>query len=170
MRQLVPSPFELTKKKPQPTANSGICGGDTLFLIANPPPAPEGIVYTFKWFDPNGILISQEENPKIPNISASKAGAYRVEVEGITNCVSSEIVQVVIEELPLRPQIDTDESICIDQTIALQTNTAPNSSDVIYRWFEGLPPAGTLLQENHRTFPEPGRPPSNRPKRFLPGH
>ena len=145
-------PIRVDEEKPNPTANSGICGGDTLFLIANPPPATGGIVYTYRWFDPNGILISQDENPVIPNISAEDGGAYQVEVKGITNCVSREVVQVVIEELPLRPQINTPQNICIEQTIELQSAINPNSNNVKYRWFQGLPPEGSLIQETNVPF------------------
>ena len=145
-------PIRVDEEKPQPTANSGVCGGDTLFLVANPPPATGGIVYTYRWFDPDGTLISQDENPIIPNISADDAGPYRVEVTGITNCTSLEIVQVVIEDLPLRPNINTATNICVDQTIELQSTENPNSSNVTYRWFEGLPPSGTLIQETTQPF------------------
>ncbi len=145
-------PIRIEVESPVPTANSGICGGDTLFLISNPPPAPGGVIYTYKWFNPSGILISQEENPIIPNISADNAGAYRVEVEGITGCVATGIVQVVIEDLPLRPKINTEQNICIDQPISLQSTENPNSSNVIYRWYEGLPPNGVLIQETNVPF------------------
>ena len=35
---------------PQPTASSGLCGGDTLFLFANPPEALGANPFVYQWF------------------------------------------------------------------------------------------------------------------------
>lgn len=129
---------------PMPTASSGLCGGDTLFLVANPPPAEGGIIFTYRWFF-DGNLISVDENPIIPNIDGSDAGSYLVEITGLTNCTAIASVQVAIEDLPLTPLINTNSNFCTDEDVVLNSSVIPNGSSVSYNWFRGLPPNGTLI-------------------------
>ena len=132
--------------EPMPTANSGLCGNDTLFLNANPPAAEGGTVYTYRWTGPNGFSSTQA-NPIIPNISGINAGSYTVEITGLTGCTSSSSVEVSIEDLPQRPSILAEDNYCVNDLITLRSSVAPDGAQVIYRWYQGLPPNGTLLAE-----------------------
>ncbi len=131
---------------PQPTANSGFCGGDTLYLFANPPTEalPGQTIYTYQWFNPSNVLFSTEPNPFIPNITAANGGAYRVEITGLSGCRVSGVVNVVIQDLPLAPTIVAPQSVCIGDPIPLRCTTTFSGS-VQYRWFEGSPGNGQLL-------------------------
>ena len=102
-----PTTVAVSGLAPVPTADSGFCGGDTLFLFANPPsvPAPGQTIYTFRWFNPSGALISNEQNPIIPSVDADDEGPYRVEITGISGCFSEGVINVNIEDLPLTPQV-----------------------------------------------------------------
>ncbi|MEL6274530.1 MAG: hypothetical protein AAFU03_05375, partial [Bacteroidota bacterium] len=135
--------------EPIPTANSGLCGGDTLFLFANPPTtaAPGQVVYTFRWFNPDDVLFSTEENPFITNIDAGDEGPYRVEITGVTGCVGEGVINVNIEDLPLAPVITAPQSVCIGEPIPL-SSPSNFSGTVVYQWFEGEPGFGSLLGES----------------------
>lgn len=141
---------------PQPTANSGICGGDTLFLFANPPAAQGGIIYTFQWSGPQGF-ISNAENPVIPNIDPARAGSYVVTISGISGCTVSGTVEVAIENLPLIPVLVTDTEICTNENIVLSSGITVPGQNAVYNWYEGLPPNGVLLAS------------TNVPELILPG-
>lgn len=131
---------------PAPTANSGFCGGDTLYLFANPPTValPGQQLYTYQWYNPAGVLFSTEENPFVPNITAASGGVYRVEITGLTGCSASGVVNVVVQDLPLAPLITAPQSVCIGDPIPLATSTSFTGS-VEYRWYEGTPGSGQLL-------------------------
>ena len=130
---------------PEPTANSGVCGGDTLFLFANPPQAFGNIVYTYRWYNPANILFSTSQNPVIPNISPSAEGPYRVEIRGLTGCTAEGVVNVSIEDLPMLPSIAAPASACADAPLLLTTPVIPSGSNVQFHWYEGIAPGGLLL-------------------------
>ena len=140
------TPIRIEAEAPQPSANSGLCGGDTLFLIANPPSATGGIPFTYRWFSPQGLLVSTDENPMLLNIDGDDAGTYRVEIQGITGCTAEGVVQVVIEDLPLTPSIQSVENVCIDEDVVLTSEVVPAGNNVMYHWYRGLPPEGDLIQ------------------------
>ena len=129
--------------KPQPTATSGLCANDTLFLFANPPPAPGGIVYTYAWSGPDGFT-SDLENPVITNIDGDNAGSYTVTITGVNFCQSSGTVQVAIEDLPQTPNLLTALNVCAGENIVLESSVVP-PSPTTYSWYQGAPPMGTLL-------------------------
>ncbi len=133
--------------EPQPTANSGICGNDTLFLFANPPPATGGVVYTYRWTGPNGFT-SIKENPSIPNVGSVNAGSYEVMVSGITGCTSSGVVEVAIENLPQTPEVITDKvDFCEEEDVVFRSSVSISGETVRYRWFRGNPPNGQFVTE-----------------------
>ncbi|MEM6377618.1 MAG: HYR domain-containing protein, partial [Bacteroidota bacterium] len=132
--------------EPQPSANSGLCGNDTLFLSANPPPADGGTVYTYRWSGPNGFT-STRGNPEIPNIREINAGSYTVTITGLTGCTSIGSVEVTIEDLPQTPTLIAEDNYCINSFVNLQSSIAPDGAQVIYRWYRGTPPGGTLIAE-----------------------
>ena len=132
---------------PQPTANSGLCGGDTLFLVANPP-APNPGVYTYQWFAPDGAPLSPagpEPDLMIVGIDADDEGPYRVVITGLTGCTAEGVVNVSIEELPLTPALEIANSICSDDDILLETPEIPSGTGVQFYWYEGIAPNGTLI-------------------------
>jgi hypothetical protein len=134
-------PIRIEAEAPEPSYSSGICGGDTLYLFANPPFA-ESDIYTYRWTK-EGNLVSTSENPIIPDVDSNDEGIYEVEIEGLTGCTAVEVVDVTITDLPLTPAIITDLNICNDTTIVLEASTPiPNAT---YRWYEGFPPSGTLI-------------------------
>lgn len=132
--------------EPQPSANSGLCGNDTLFLNANPPPADGGTVYTYQWTGPNGFT-STRANPSIPNIREINAGSYTVEITGLTGCTSFGSVEVTIEDLPQTPTLLAEDNYCINSFVNLQSSIAPDGAQVIFRWYRGTPPGGVLIAE-----------------------
>ncbi len=134
----------IESEEPQPTATTGLCGGDTLFLFANPPAATGGIIYTYRWTGPNGFFSTQE-NPRISNVNAANAGTYVVEVTGLTLCKSVGSVQVAIEDLPFTPTVLTKTNVCVNEDIILNSSVVPSGSAVTYRWYRGTPPSGTLI-------------------------
>lgn len=134
----------IENKEPQPSANTNLCGSDTLFLKANPPLTAGGVLYTYKWSGPNGFT-SNKENPQIPGITSKNAGSYTVEITGITGCKSSGVVEVSIEDLPLTPQIIAERDYCQEETVTLQSSVVLSGSSVRYRWYKGTAPNGVLV-------------------------
>ena len=130
--------------EPQPSASPGLCGSDTLFLSANPPQAPGGVVYTYRWTGPNGFM-SNRENPVIPNVSSRNAGSYSVEVTGITGCKATGVVEVPIEDLPLTPELLGQANYCEQDALMFISSVAPTGASVMYRWYRGVPPSGVLV-------------------------
>lgn len=136
--------IRIEAEAPEPTFSPGICGGDTLYLFANPPPAEGGIVYSYEWLGPNGQLVSTAENPILPNVDQDDAGAYVVTIEGITGCVAEGVVNVNIINQPLTAEVQANEQQCADEDIVLTSSITLN--DASYHWYQGQAPNGTLLQ------------------------
>lgn len=130
--------------KPAPTANSGLCGSDTLFLFSNPPPAQGGIVFSYEWTGPNGFT-SNLENPIIPNVDSDNAGSYTVTITGITGCSAIGVIEVAIEDLPLTPEINGTTDLCVTDDIVLQSSLTPSGTSVSYRWYRGPLGSGELI-------------------------
>jgi gliding motility-associated-like protein len=147
-------PIRIEAEGPSPTFSPGICGGDTLYLFANPPAAQGGVVYTYRWFNPNGLLVSTQQNPIIPNVSAADAGAYVLQITGLTGCVAQEVVNVTITNQPLTPAIQAVQNICTEDDIVL--NSSVVLSNATYRWFRGLPPGNLLAETTTPQFSLPG--------------
>lgn len=135
--------------EPQPTATTSVCGGDTLRLFANPPTVaePGQTIYTFRWFNPAGDLVSTQENFFIPGIGADSDGAYRVDIRGITGCEATGIINVAVGELPTAPEISAPTSVCIGEDASL-SSTSVYAGNVRYEWFRGQPGAGVLVGES----------------------
>lgn len=137
--------------EPSPTANSGLCGSDTLFLFSNPPPAQGGIVFSYEWSGPNGFT-STLQNPVIPNVDSDNAGSYTVQITGITGCSSRGVVEVAIEDLPLTPAITGQTDLCVTDDIVLNSTITPTGSSVQYRWYRGEPGEGELIMTTTNSF------------------
>lgn len=139
------SPIRVEAEQPRPVASTGICGGDTLYLFANPPLDGADGIFTYEWYNPSDQLISTDKNPVIPNASASQSGPYRVEIEGLTGCRSSGVVQVTIEAIPAAPEVVTTPFICISEDIFLDASMVPPGSNVKYHWYTGPSADKTLI-------------------------
>ena len=132
---------------PMPTANSGLCGGDTLFLIANPP-GPSVGTYLYQWFSPSGAPLSaqsSEPDLMIVGIDAADQGPYKVVITGLSGCTAEGVVNVNIEDLPLTPELQIPPSICADANLLLETPLIPAGTGVQFYWYEGIAPNGTLI-------------------------
>ncbi|MEM8584201.1 MAG: gliding motility-associated C-terminal domain-containing protein [Bacteroidota bacterium] len=154
---------------PEPEANSGLCGGDSLFLFANPPTEaePGQVIYTFTWFDPQGNFFSNDENPVLVGVDASFEGNYRVVIRGLSGCEAEGVVQVTIADLPVTPVILAPEQVCIGDPIPLQIEQAVMTGNVNYRWFEGQAGSGTFLGATNDPFFEVPPPHGDQGRRFY---
>lgn len=130
---------------PQPTANSGLCGGDTLYLFANPPSSGGANVYTYEWYGPANTLVSTKRDPVLPDIDSDDEGPYRVVIRGLTGCTAEGVVNVTIQDLPLTPSVVTSASACLSEPILLTSSVIPSGNNVRFRWYEGVSPNGNLL-------------------------
>lgn len=147
-------PIRIEAEPPNPTFSPGICGGDTLYLFANPPAAQGGVVYTYRWFNPSGLLVSTQQNPILPNVTANDAGAYVLQITGLTGCVAEEVVNVTITNQPLTPAINTSLNVCNDDNIVLNASVVLNNAT--YRWYSGLPPGNLVATTNVPQYIVPG--------------
>lgn len=140
--------FSLVKVEgevPEPTYYIDDCGSDTLFLFSNPPSAPGPNVWTYSWTGPDNFSSSQA-NPFIINAGPENAGTYVVTIQGFTDCVASGEIQVAIDDLPVTPVLTfTDNSICEDEDIELNTDPVPSGGMVQYQWYQGVAPNGVLV-------------------------
>ncbi len=133
---------------PRPSSRSGRCGNDTLFLFANPPVANGGMVFTYRWTGPNGF-VSTNQNPVIPRVGSRNAGSYSVEITGITGCKSLGIVEISIEDLPVTPALQVKENVCVNEAMVLTSTVSPPGNGIVYRWYRGNAPSGTLLGQSN---------------------
>ncbi|PHN05442.1 T9SS type B sorting domain-containing protein [Flavilitoribacter nigricans] len=152
----------ITLQGPEPTYNYGLCGGDSLFLFANPPaPGPEA--YTYRWYRASnpGAVISTKRNPVISNVDPTFEDFYTVEIQGIFNgCSAENSVFVEVNSIPLQPELVTQSTFCSSESVKLSfSGNIPDDGDNInFYWYSGTAPNGTLLattQEAEYTIPPP---------------
>lgn len=136
-------PIRIEAEAPLPTYSSGICGGDTLYLFANPPEAEGGIVYTYTWTGPNGNIVSTQENPVLPNVDQDDAGAYVLTIEGLSGCTAQEVVNVSVNGQPLTPVLMVNAQQCGDEAVELTSSIILNNAT--YHWYQGQSPNGNLI-------------------------
>ncbi|MBK9256214.1 MAG: gliding motility-associated C-terminal domain-containing protein [Saprospiraceae bacterium] len=127
-----------------PTFSSGLCENDTLKLFANPPFADIPGTFTFRWTGPSDLEFF-EENPFIPNVNASFNGLYKVTVTGFNGCSAEGSVLVNIQ--PLTNPAITTESVTICENSDLILNSTQFTGSISYEWYEGVFPAGVLIQK-----------------------
>jgi len=126
----------------QPTYQAGLCAFDTLKLFANLPDAPDDL-YSILWNKEDNGFSSNDENPVRPNADASFSGTYSLQVTGLNGCTSSGFVEVFIEDLST-PILETNaDSLCVGDQLILETNSY--SGNVVYKWYQGLAPNGSLI-------------------------
>ncbi|NRA52305.1 MAG: HYR domain-containing protein, partial [Phaeodactylibacter sp.] len=137
-------PIRIESEEPMPTFSAGICGGDTLYLFANPPTAEGGGEYFYVWRDPDGNVIAIDDpEPQIPNVDEDDSGPYSVTIEGFTGCTTTGVVNVVINGQPLTPVLQVDAQQCGDEPVVLTSSVI--LTDATYYWYEGVNPSGTLI-------------------------
>ncbi|MFK7806432.1 MAG: gliding motility-associated C-terminal domain-containing protein [Saprospiraceae bacterium] len=130
---------------PEPEYAIGLCGDDDLSLFANAPWAPGGTLYTYTWRNPDGVIISTEEDPVITGVDASDSGPYTVEIEGLTGCTAIGVVNVIISSSPNVPLLEVNaNAVCENDDIILSTQSF-SGNNVTYNWYSGIPPNGTLI-------------------------
>ncbi len=137
--------ISVATEQPEPDYSIGLCGDDNLNLTANPPYTPGGVIFTYEWTDPNGILISTEENPTIPGVDETDSGPYTVTIEGLTGCTAIGVVNVVINSSPNVPILEVNSNnLCTNDDIVLTTQNY-SGSNVEYNWYAGIFPGGTYM-------------------------
>ncbi|MEM9836190.1 MAG: gliding motility-associated C-terminal domain-containing protein [Bacteroidota bacterium] len=136
----------ITGAAPLPTAISSFCGGDSLFLFANPPVSanPGQTLYTYAWFNPANVLVSTEENPVLPSVDADDDGPYRVEITGITGCTAVGVINIDIQDLPMTPGLTAPAAVCVGDAIPLAA-TMSSFGNFTFDWYEGSPDSGSLI-------------------------
>lgn len=144
-------------EQPEPDYSIGLCGDDDLNLFANPPFTPGGVIFTYEWTDPNGVLVSTDEDPTIPGVDASDSGPYTVTIEGLTGCTSVGVVNVVINSSPNVPILEVNSNtLCTNDDLILTTQNY-SGSNVQYNWYAGIFPGGTYIATTvFPTFTIPG--------------
>lgn len=134
---------KVQKEIPKPDYKVNICGGDTLFLYANPPSQAIGNVFQYRWTGPNGFT-STLQNPKIPFSGGIHSGNYTVEVTGTMGCKASGTVNVFIADLPSRAIIQGPQVYCTGATINMRSGANPTGTNIKYHWYKGTYPTGNL--------------------------
>ncbi|MEM8525006.1 MAG: gliding motility-associated C-terminal domain-containing protein [Bacteroidota bacterium] len=138
------APVRIIAEAPEPSYFIPPCGGDSLFLFANPPLSESNNAYTYAWSGPDGF-VSNLQNPIITNIDQENAGSYQVTITGITACTATGIAEVAINDIPIAPDILAPDEICSSEELILMTSIAPEGVDVIYRWYGGMAPNDSLI-------------------------
>ncbi|MEM1321803.1 MAG: gliding motility-associated C-terminal domain-containing protein [Bacteroidota bacterium] len=129
---------------PEPTFSIGLCGNDTLYLFANAPAPPPGVVYTYAWTGPQGFM-STDADPIIPGATALQSGSYAVSITGLSGCSSVGTVEVFISPVPNTPQLNVNSNaLCANDELILSTQQY-SGAQVNYEWYTGVFPGGTLI-------------------------
>ncbi len=126
-------PITLSDPNPPvaPTAgpNGAICSGNTLSLTAS---TPSTGVAAYNWTGPNSFS-STLQNPTIANITLAASGTYLVTVQ-INNCTSpATAVNVLVNQTPALPVINSNTPVCTDSTLNLFAITS-FSGGVTWQW------------------------------------
>ncbi len=103
-----------------PGSNSPVCLGGNINLTV-------GANTTYTWTGPNAFT-SNLQNPTITNATTLMSGAYTVSVTNAAGCVSSNVVNVIVNTLPVITPTNTGP-YCAGTTINLST-----PASVTYTW------------------------------------
>lgn len=105
---------------PVVTSNGPLCSGNTLNLTATT--TTPGTA-TWAWTGPGGF-ISTSQNPSITNATVNASGTYTVTVT-INSCTSAAgTVNVVVNQTPATPVLNSNTPVCTDSTLQLSATTA----------------------------------------------
>src|SRR5690606_37925153 len=92
--------------KPQLTASSPLCAGDTIKLNVTNNYAGSPI---YSWTGPAAYNSSQRD-PVIPNAASAHAGLYTLTVS-VANCKMSDTIRVIVRDNP-KVSLGNDTGIC----------------------------------------------------------
>lgn len=106
--------------------NGPLCAGETLQLDG-----PTLANTTYKWIDPFGTVISNEEDPVIRNIPKALSGDYFLEITQF-GCASplggTEVGIIDVNEIP---ELTVSGPACDGDSLLIR---GPHIADVIYNW------------------------------------
>ncbi len=116
-------PFNLVDPTPPATpaltSNGPICSGNTLNLTAS---TTSPGVASWAWSGPNGFA-STDQNPSITNATVLASGTYTVLVT-INSCTSNAAtMNVVVNQTPATPVVNSNTPVCTDSTLNLSAST-----------------------------------------------
>lgn len=116
-----------------PTANTPLCAGETLNLVANANGGTPG--YTYAWSGPAGFS-SVETDPDLNNVLPANSGTYSLTVTDINGCEDRADAAVVINPAPSFSLngVDADCNGASTGSITLTTSAVPPLSFV---WSNG---------------------------------
>lgn len=106
-------------KTPNPviSGDTELCEGENLVLST-----PELTGASYEWKNPFGAVVSIGYELRIDDINIAAAGRYTV-VQTIDGCPSDEMfVDVIVNELPTTPVINSNSPVCEGETINLQVD------------------------------------------------
>lgn len=120
--------IEITTRPDTPIVfnNGPLCAGETLQLNG-----PTLANTTYKWIDPFGTVISDEEDPTIANIPKELAGDYFLEITQF-GCASplggTEVGVIDVNEIP---KLTVSGPACDGDSLLIR---GPHIADVTYNW------------------------------------
>ncbi|HQQ95326.1 MAG TPA: GEVED domain-containing protein, partial [Bacteroidia bacterium] len=126
------------------SANSPLCSGQTLSLVANSTPS-SGVTYT--WTGP-GSFSSIQQNPVISNVTTSASGVYTMITGG--NCPANKTITVNIVPYPDYTLTPSNTTICQGGSVNAMVvfSNSANPSLYSYTWSPapgfGIVPTNTV--------------------------
>ena len=88
---------------------------------------------TYTWRGPNGAVLSQSRELRIPNVSSANAGLYSLNVASANGCTADTAVNVRISDQPDAPVLQTNQATICEGNSATLSATGMGS-DVTYLW------------------------------------
>lgn len=121
----------ITTPTPQANSNSPVCAGQQIVLTATTISNA-----TYSWHGPNSFTSTQQ-NPSIPNASATNAGAYYVKAT-VNGCESLEDSVVVVVNPTASVAIfpNPGDSICVGETATFIAITNNGGGSATYSWIK----------------------------------
>ena len=148
---------------PSNTVTVSIYGLPSTPVVPNPPPVCESSSVTltaspsgegmYRWFfEKNGVpeplgVASNDTSCRLPNIQASSAGKYTVQITNRWGCTSQGQGEVVVYASPQNPLLNIDDAVhlCTGDSVLLTAYTAGGDH---YEWYFGsgkLPATGDRI-------------------------
>lgn len=111
------------------TSNSPLCDGANLQLNASNVTGA-----SYNWSGPDGFT-SNQQNPSITSVSASKAGQYSVFVT-VSGCGTSNTSNhsVNIRRVPIPPSITSNAPVCTGDTIRFSASSNSTGPNRLFTW------------------------------------
>ncbi len=110
---------------PSASSNSPVCSGQTLTFSSTPVAGA-----TWNWSGPNAFSSTLAE-PTITNVTTAASGTYNVSVT-VNGCTSpGTSVNVLVNQTPATPVVNSNSPVCSGETINLN---GPTVAGVSYSW------------------------------------